>query len=152
APMRRNIALMLEMEGFEVVTADNGRTGLAKAREVKPDLILCDVMMPQLDGHGVVQALRADKEMATTPLIFLTAKGDKADLRIGMNFGADDYLTKPVIREDLLAAVQARLTRAEALEQRVQAAVSDAGGLNPDFSSPEPLQTTLGLTPREAEV
>lgn len=151
APMRRNIALLLEMEGFEVATAENGREGLEKARATRPDLVICDVMMPELDGYGVIQALRADKDTATTPFIFLTAKGDKTDLRAGMNHGADDYLTKPVVRDDLLAAVRARLARAEAVEARVQEA-SEAGGFNPDFSSPEPLRESLGLTLREAEV
>jgi len=136
------------MEGFEVVTAENGRQGVVVAREAKPDLIVCDVMMPELDGYGVVQALRAEKDTSTTPFIFLTAKGDKADVRIGMNFGADDYLTKPVIREDLLAAVEARLSRAQAIEEKVAA----GGGFNPDFSSHEPLRVELGVTPREAEV
>jgi DNA-binding NarL/FixJ family response regulator len=151
APMRRNIALMLEMEGFEVHTAENGRDGIEKARQIRPDVIVCDVMMPELDGYGVVQALRADKETSTTPFIFLTAKGDKSDVRIGMNFGADDYLTKPVIREDLLAAVHSRLARAEAVNERVQLAASE-GGFNPDFSSHEPLRVALGVTAREAEV
>ena len=150
APMRRNVALLLEMEGFKVVTAENGAAGVAMARKEHPDLVLCDVTMPELDGYGVVQELRADKDFATTPFIFLSAKGDKADLRVGMNFGADDYLTKPVIREDLLAAVHARLERAAALAERVQEAASEAS-FNPDFSSPEPLRT-LGLTEREAEV
>ena len=103
--MRRNIALMLELEGYEVFTADNGRAGLVVVKAQRLDLILCDVMMPELDGYGVVQALRADPATATIPFVFLTARGDKADVRIGMNFGADDYLTKPVIRDDLLAAV-----------------------------------------------
>jgi DNA-binding NarL/FixJ family response regulator len=152
APMRRNIALMLEMEGFQVFTAANGREGLSKAREVKPDLVLCDVMMPELDGHSVVQALRADGETALTPFIFLTAKSGASDLRIGMNFGADDYLLKPVIREDLLAAVHARLARAQAVSTQLQQAASEAGGFKPDFSSPEPLRVSLGLTPREADV
>lgn len=152
-PMRRNIALLLEMEGFEVVTAGNGLTGVEAARQELPNLILCDVMMPEMDGYGVVQALRADKTLASIPFVFLTAKGDKADIRVGMNFGADDYLTKPVIREDLLAAVHARLARAESLDERLQDAVSKAGGgFNPDFSSPGPLQRELGLTAREAEV
>lgn len=149
--MRRNIALLLEMEGFEVATAENGREGLEKARGWRPDLVICDVMMPELDGYGVIRALRAEKETATTPFIFLTAKGDKTDLRVGMNHGADDYLTKPVVRDDLLAAVRARLARADAVEARVQEA-SEAGGFNPDFSSPEPLREALGLTLREAEV
>jgi len=152
-PMRRNIALLLEMEGFEVVTAGNGVTGVEAARRDRPNLILCDVMMPEMDGYGVVQALRADKDLSSIPFIFLTAKGDKSDIRIGMNFGADDYLTKPVIREDLLAAVHARLARAEAIDERMTDAVNRAGGgFNPDFSSPGPLQREFGLTAREAEV
>lgn len=148
--MRRNVALLLEMEGFNVATAENGRTGVAVAKKERPDLVLCDVTMPEMDGYAVVQALRAEKEFATTPFIFLSAKSDKTDLRVGMNFGADDYLTKPVIREDLLAAVHARLERAAALEQKVHDAASEAS-FNPDFSSPAPLRA-LGLTEREAEV
>jgi len=151
APMRRNIALMLQLEGYEVDTAENGRVGLEKARAQKPDLIICDVMMPELDGYGVVQALRAEPATALLPFVFLTARGDRADQRIGMNFGADDYLTKPVVREDLLAAVETRLARAEAVEARVQDAAANAS-FSPDFSSAGPLQRHLGLTGREAEV
>lgn len=150
APMRRNVALLLEMEGFKVVTAENGAAGVAVAKKEHPDLVLCDVTMPEMDGYGVVQALRAEKDFATTPFIFLSAKGDKADLRVGMNFGADDYLTKPVIREDLLAAVHARLERAAVFDKRVHEAASEAS-FNPDYSSHEPLRV-LGLTDREAEV
>ncbi len=151
APMRRNIALLLEIAGYEVFVAENGCTGIDSARKHRPDLVICDVMMPEVDGHGVVQALRADKGTATIPFIFLTARGDRADVRIGMNFGADDYLIKPVMRDDLVAAVQARLNRAEAVEQRVAEAAASAG-FNPDFSSPDPLRAAFGLTPREAEV
>lgn len=150
APMRRNVALLLEMEGFEVVTAENGVAGIAAARKERPDLVLCDVTMPEMDGYAVVQTLRAEKEFATTPFIFLSAKSANSDLRMGMNFGADDYLTKPVIRDDLLAAVHARFERATAVQQRVQQAAS-AASFNPDYSSPAPLRE-LGLTEREAEV
>jgi DNA-binding NarL/FixJ family response regulator len=152
APMRRNLALMLELEGYQVGSAENGRAGLELVRQSPPDLVICDVMMPELDGYGVIQALRNDAETAMIPFIFLTAKGDKPDVRIGMNFGADDYLTKPVVRDDLLAAVQARLARAEAMEARLNQAAADAGGFHPDFSSPDPLHRELALTPREAEV
>lgn len=151
APMRRNIALMLELEGYEVLTAENGRVGLELARSARPDLVLCDVMMPEMDGYGVLQGLRGDKATATLPFIFLTAKGDKPDVRIGMNFGADDYLTKPVVRDDLLAAIQVRLTKAEAVEELVQEAAGQ-GGFHPDFSSPDPLRQAFHLTGREAEV
>lgn len=151
--MRRNLSLMLEFEGYRVCSAENGKVGVELALQERPDLIICDVMMPELDGYGVVQALRANPDFTNTPFIFLTAKGDKADVRVGMNFGADDYLTKPVLREDLLGAVQSRLNRAAPVQDRVQDAIEAAGaGFNPDFSSPEPLQRVLGLTPREAEV
>ncbi len=150
APMRRNIALMLQLEGYEVVSAENGRIGLEVARKEDPDLILCDVMMPELDGYGVVQALREDPEFAATPFIFLTAKSDRGDVRVGMNFGADDYLTKPVVRDDLLEAVTARLARAEAMQERIDAAAVSVG-FNPDFSSHEPLVKVFALTSREAE-
>ena len=152
APMRRNIALLLEIAGYEVFSAENGRLGVEAVRQHRPDLVLCDVMMPELDGHGVVQILRSDKETETIPFIFLTAKGDRMDMRVGMNFGADDYLTKPVLLDDLLAAVQARLARAEAVDRRVQDATEANAGFNPDFSSPEPLRVAFQLTPREAEV
>ena len=94
--MLKNIATILKMEAYAVLTADNGRDGLASACAEKPDLILGDVMMPTLDGYGVLQGLRKDRTVAGTPFIFLTAKGEKRDVRAGMNLGADDYLTKPV--------------------------------------------------------
>jgi len=148
--MRKNLATILEMESFQVVVAENGKRGVELARQEKPDLVVCDVMMPELDGYGVLEALRAEVATTTVPFIFLTAKGDKLELRKGMNLGADDYLTKPVQREDLLAAVRSRLARRRAQVAEIDAAKS-AGGFNPDFSSPVPLQT-LGLTEREAEV
>src|ERR1041384_5081228 len=101
APMRRNLATLLEMEGFEVTTAEDGRLGIESAKSEHPDLILCDVMMPVVDGHGVLQTLRTHRATATTPFIFLTAKGEKPDVRTGMNLGADDYLTKPVQKVEL---------------------------------------------------
>lgn len=148
--MRRNLATILEMEGFEVSLAEDGSAGVARAREFKPDLIICDVMMPELDGYGVLRTLRTDKATSTIPFIFLTAKGEKIDQRTGMNLGADDYLTKPVARTDLLASVKVRLERRDAHEAELESAKSSAG-FNPNFESPKPLES-LGLTPREAEV
>ena len=148
--MRRNLVTILELEGYEVIAAENGQAGLDLARTAKPDVILCDVMMPELDGHTVLQTLRSERDTATVPFLFLTAKGDKLDLRAGMNLGADDYLVKPVSREDLLAAVHVRLKRRRAHEAEVSSAKS-IGSFNPDFSSPQPLEK-LGLTKREAEV
>jgi DNA-binding NarL/FixJ family response regulator len=139
--MRENIATILEMEDHAVLTATNGREGIDLAREEKPDLILCDVMMPVMDGYDVLHALRADRTIAGTPFIFLTAKGEKGDQRAGMNLGADDYLTKPVSAPELLGAIAARLERES----------KRSAGFTPDFASSEPLET-LGLTPREGEV
>jgi DNA-binding NarL/FixJ family response regulator len=140
--MRRNIATILRLEKYHVLAAENGRAGVNVARAEKPDLILCDVMMPELDGYGVLQALREDAATVTIPFIFLTARGEKTDVRSGMNLGADDYLTKPVAKADLLSAIASRLRRQE---QQAQPE------FKPNFDSFEPL-LALGLTPRVAEV
>jgi DNA-binding response OmpR family regulator len=103
--MRRNLATILRLEGYQQLTADNGRRGVELALAEAPDLILCDVMMPELDGYGVLQALRESPATEATPFIFLTARGEKPDIRAGMNLGADDYLTKPVAKADLLNAI-----------------------------------------------
>lgn len=147
AKMRRNLLTILEMEQFEAVGAENGRLGLNAAQQDLPDLILCDVMMPEMDGYQVLEALRASRQTAEIPFIFLTARGEKHELRYGMNLGADDYLCKPCPAEELLAAIHARLRRQT---EMLRAAVK-ATGLTPDFRSATPLER-LGLTPREAEV
>jgi DNA-binding NarL/FixJ family response regulator len=139
---RENIALILRMEGYETAAAANGRQGIAAALETRPDLILCDITMPDADGYSVLREVRQHESTRATPFIFLTARGDRADLRHGMNLGADDYLTKPASASEILAAIHARLDR-----ERLR----DHSGFTPDFSSPEPLQK-LGLTQREAEV
>ncbi|MFO1498246.1 MAG: response regulator transcription factor [Verrucomicrobiota bacterium] len=142
-----NILLMLEMEGFKAISASNGRAGVALAKKEMPDVILCDVSMPELDGYGVLESLRADGATTSIPFIFLTARSDKKDLRTGMNLGADDYLTKPASAEEVLAAINTRLDRHV---EKAQAAIAKAE-LKPNFDSPKPLES-LGLTPREAEV
>jgi DNA-binding response OmpR family regulator len=108
---RENLALILRMEGFDAMTASNGRIGLEAATREKPDLILCDVSMPELDGFGVLRALRANPDTASIPLIFLTARSECQDQRSAMNLGADDYIIKPVEPDDLLAACRSRLNR-----------------------------------------
>lgn len=142
AEMRRNLLTILRFEQFAAEGAENGQRGLELVRRERPDLVLCDVMMPGMDGHGVLAALRADPDTARIPFIFLTAKGEKPDVRAGMNLGADDYLTKPVAKADLLTAIRSRLTR-----QAQQATPA----FLPNFASPRPLQDALGLTPRVAE-
>lgn len=139
---RENISLILQMEGYETRAAANGAEGIRIALEERPDLILCDITMPEADGHEVLRAVRAAPEAASTPFIFLTARSDRRDLRDGMNLGADDYLTKPASASDILCAITARLER-EKLRPR--------GGFHPDYSSSAPLHFR-GLTEREAEV
>ena len=140
ASMRRNISQILSLETYRVLTAADGAAGLEQARREKPDLILCDIMMPGMDGYEVLAQLRADSATASLPFIFLTAKGDMPDLRIGMALGADDYLSKPVARLDLLDAVKTRLQR------HAQQSV-----FTPRFDDAAPLEK-LGISPREAEV
>ncbi|WP_199246443.1 EAL domain-containing protein [[Phormidium] sp. ETS-05] len=109
--IRGNIMDLLEAEDFEVVGAENGRWGVEIAQQQKFDLIICDIMMPEMDGYDVIAQLRQNPETADIPFIFLTAKAERNDLRQGMNLGADDYLTKPFTYAELLEAVEARLKR-----------------------------------------
>jgi len=127
--LRENLQWMLELEGYAVSVACDGRQALAIALQEKHDLVLTDVMMPHLDGYGLIQALRSQPGTATVPIVMLTAKADRSDVRAGMNLGADDYLTKPYRRDELLAAVRARLVRSAALEaesQRLQTEAREA--------------------------
>lgn len=109
--VRLNVIEILASGGFESINADNGLMGIQLAKERSPDLIICDIKMPNFDGFSVLQALRQDPKTAMIPFIFLTAKTEKADLRQGMNLGADDYLTKPFRRLELLETIAARLKR-----------------------------------------
>jgi DNA-binding NarL/FixJ family response regulator len=142
--LRQNLVSVLELNGFQVAAAENGLAGIDLAKADPPDLILCDVTMPECDGHGVLKRLRQNPRTARVPFIFLTAKGERADVRAGMNLGADDYLHKPVSEQDLLEAIDARLEK-----HRVQRSIPADAAI--DFSSAAPLQS-LGLTVREAEV
>lgn len=143
AKVRGHTAELLRLEGYDVTEARNGREGVDKARANPPDLIVCDITMPEMNGHRVLETLRADARMAHVPFVFLTGWGERDDLRTGMNLGADDYLVKPVVPDDLLASVKARLRRAE---MAAPVAKRPAGEPTPVLLEP------LGLTPREAEV
>jgi diguanylate cyclase (GGDEF)-like protein len=133
--LRQNLQWMLEMEGFEVTTAVNGRDGFEQACRIRPDLVITDVMMPELDGYGLVKALREHPDTAAVPIIMLSAKADRGDIRTGMNLGADDYLTKPYRREELLETVRARLERSSKLETAARHLLAST---NPD-SALDPL-------------
>lgn len=119
--IRSNLLELLKLEGYDVVGADNGMTGLLGAIEDLPDLIICDVMMPKLDGHDVLRVLRQEPKTVGIPFIFLTALADKGDIRQGMVLGADDYLTKPFTRSDVLTAVKSRLQKQAVSQSQVLA-------------------------------
>ena len=110
--IRENISELLMLSGYEVIEAENGRAGVKSAMENLPDLILCDIMMPELDGYGVLHILGKHRETLNIPFIFLTAKAEKVDMRKGMTLGADDYITKPFEETDLLSAIENRLRKA----------------------------------------
>ena len=114
--VRENTAELLELSDFEVITASNGKIGVALAKKEKPDIIVCDIMMPELDGYGVLQALAEDTETMQIPFIFLSARTEHKDIRKGMDLGADDYLTKPFEEEELLSAIESRLAKVEILK------------------------------------
>jgi CRP-like cAMP-binding protein len=113
ADMRDNTAEILELAEYRVLKAENGRRGVEIAKKETPDLVLCDIMMPELDGYGVLHLLGRDPATAEVPFIFLTAKAERSDMRKGMELGADDYLTKPYEESELLNAIEGRLKRSE---------------------------------------
>ena len=125
--VRENIVELLEAESFEVFSAKDGFEGIFLAQVHSPELILCDVNMPELDGYGVLNTLRKDPEIAITPFIFLTAKAASEEIRQGMNLGADDYLTKPFSRQELLATIKARLSKQKIHAQNTDILLSNIG-------------------------
>lgn len=149
ARLRAHYTELLRLEGYEIIEARNGREGVARAKADAPDLVICDITMPEMNGHRVLETLRGEPKTAHLPFVFLTGWSEQEDIRTGMNLGADDYLTKPVVPDELLAAVRARLRRAElAAAAAAKAAPARSGG-----GEPHPGQLEkLGLTPREAEV
>jgi diguanylate cyclase (GGDEF)-like protein len=116
--IRTNIIKLLSAESFQAIGAENGISGVELAKNQHPDLIICDIMMPELDGYGVLSALQDDPVTTAIPFIFLTAKSDRSDWRQGMTLGADDYLTKPFTRAELLDAIASRLQKQESLQER----------------------------------
>ncbi|NNK17607.1 MAG: response regulator [Maribacter sp.] len=115
--LRENTAELLGLSDYKVVTASNGKEGVKAAKTFMPDVIVCDIMMPELDGYGVLKKLIEDEATMHIPFIFLSAKTEKDDIRKGMNLGADDYLTKPFEEKDLINAIESRLARAAILKE-----------------------------------
>src|ERR1051325_10446547 len=127
--MRENIAEILSLSKYQVFTAPNGKEGVELALKQKPDLIICDIMMPVLDGYGVLHLLSKNEETAGVWFVFLSSKAERSDLRKGMEMGADDYVTKPFDDIELLNAVESRLKKSEIIKKEFKKSIE---GLN-DF-------------------
>jgi DNA-binding response OmpR family regulator len=124
--VRENTAELIELSGYEVITAPNGKIGVSTAKNTLPDIIICDIMMPEMDGYGVIKELSSDLSTKHIPFIFLSAKTEHKDIRKGMDLGADDYLTKPFEEQDLFSAIESRLAKAAILkDERERVASSE---------------------------
>lgn len=115
--VRENIAEILELANYKVITAENGKVGVEKALQERPDLIICDIMMPVLDGYGVLHLINKNEQLRHVPFIFLTAKAERTDFRKGMEMGADDYITKPFTDIEILNSIERRLRKVEMLKK-----------------------------------
>jgi CRP-like cAMP-binding protein/CheY-like chemotaxis protein len=123
--IRENTAQLLELAGYATLLAENGELGVQLALATRPDLVICDIMMPVLDGYGVLQIFNQHPQLTGIPFIFLTAKTERTDQRLGMALGADDYLTKPFVKAELLSAVQGRLSRFQHLKPACEVMPND---------------------------
>ena len=135
--VRENLCEILELDGYTVISAENGKIGVEQAREHRPDLILCDVMMPVLDGFGVLKILNKTPELNQIPFIYLTAKAENSDFRKGMGLGAEDYITKPFDDLELLSTIEMRLKKAERLNSIID---NSPSGIQNFFSEVKGLQ------------
>ncbi len=146
--VRENTAEILELANYKVYSAENGKIGIDLATKHHPDLIICDIMMPVLDGYGVLHLLNKNSKTSSIPFIFLTAKADRTDFRKGMEMGADDYITKPFDDIELLNAVETRLKKAEALKTEFASSVD---GIK-DFLDQAKRNGNINLTSGEREI
>ena len=149
--VRENLVELLQAEGYACLDAADGEEGIRKAWEAQPDLILCDILMPGLDGFAVWATLSKDPATATIPFIYLTAKIERADQRRGMDLGADDYITKPFTREELLRAIRTRLEKHEVLTLQAQKKLTDLRS-NLSQSLPHELLAPLSVILSYSEV
>lgn len=143
ADIRDNMAEILELADFKVMTAENGKAGVELAIENKPDLIVCDIMMPVLDGYGVIHMLQKNPDTQNIPFIFLTAKAERTEIRKGMDLGADDYITKPFNGTELLNAIESRLRKSDLLRKELPAGISGLDTLISTISGKEALDAFI---------
>jgi len=138
--IRENTAEILELANYRVSTAENGKVGIEKAQSDHPDLIICDVMMPVLDGYGVLHLLHKNDELSGIPFIFLTAKSERSDFRKGMEMGADDYITKPFTDIELLNAVESRLKKIALMKKEYPAGIQGMQEMLNEYGEKETLE------------
>lgn len=138
--IRENTAEILELAGYKVETAENGKVGVEMALKAKPDLIICDIMMPVLDGYGVLHLLNKNPELTGIPFIFLTAKAERSDFRKGMEMGADDYITKPFSDIELLNAVESRIKKTALFAKNYNADVDGMSQMLNEFKGKDALK------------
>lgn len=144
--IREDIATTLQFEGYETMTAEDGLAGIEMAKSERPDLILCDVSMPRMDGFGALEQIRKTDGIRTVPFIFLTAKAEKADMRRGMELGANDYLTKPFTTDELINAVNTQFAKEEDIKEKIGREVGimvDKLGANISYALPHEFRTPL---------
>ncbi len=146
--VRENIAEILELAKYRVISAENGRAGVDMAAEEAPDLVICDIMMPELDGYGVLHLMNKNPKLSAIPFIFLTAKAERGDFRKGMEMGADDYITKPFDDIELLNAVETRLRKNDLLKTEFASSVE---GVN-DFLNQAKAAGKINLTSGDREL
>ena len=132
--LRENTAELLELSNYKVVTAPNGRVGIEAAFSERPDIVVCDIMMPEIDGYQVLETLSNDPRTKWVPFIFLSAKTEHKEIRLGMDMGADDYLTKPFEEEELLSAIESRLAKTTLLKSYAN---GDSGDATPSNGNDE---------------
>lgn len=141
--VRENTAEILELANYKVLTAPDGKDGVELAKTEFPDLIICDIMMPGLDGYGVLHLLSKDARLSAVPFIFLTAKAERSDMRKGMEMGADDYITKPFDKIELLNAVESRIKKADFLKKEYKQDIEGLGSFISDVAGTNALKKFL---------
>ena len=155
AIVRENTAEILRLANYQVQTAENGKLGIEMASLQRPDLIICDILMPVLDGFGVLQIVLRNEELKRVPFIFMSAKTDHSDLRKGMDLGASDYITKPFEESELLSAIETRLKLREAFKwmksgipgrKSYMMILKNTSGVNPVFFTPREAPFTCRIT------
>ncbi|MBK8711851.1 MAG: response regulator [Niastella sp.] len=148
--LRENTAELLNLGGYKTITAEDGKKGVALILSEQPDLVVCDIMMPGLDGYGVLHLVRKNPLMENLPFIFLTAKTERSDFRKGMEMGADDYLTKPFEEHELMNAIESRLRKYEVLQKKYTNSAKGINALTNDLRNNNMLSLDLGKYPAES--